>query len=333
MAASSGVRPLGQRDDAHGRRRSRASSVALIGARPLWDASSNRVSGYEVLTPATLGRPRVDVTLRISGLFRDVFPEQIVLFHAAAEAVAARDDEGDDNPLRGGSAERIFGAGPGAYGTGVARAALRGDWESRDELGEVYLAATRFSYGPGDARETRAFRDKAAQAQAYVHVQDMAGQDVLDSDAFAEHEGGFAAAAAALGGQPALYHLDATSPEKPKARTLAQEAARALRARAANPAWLKGQMRHGHRGAAEIAETIDNLYLFAATTDVIADRHFDLMFDAVCADSDVRGFLSSANPQAASAIADRFADALARGFWTTRRNSVASLLNVLRGAA
>jgi cobaltochelatase CobN len=204
-----------------------AQALWLIGARPLWDASSNRVSGYEVLTPASLGRPRVDVTLRISGLFRDVFPEQLMLFHAAAEAVAARDDEGDDNPLRGGSAERIFGAGPGAYGTGVARAALRGDWDSRDQLGKVYLDATRFAYGPGEARETQGFREKVAGAQALVHVQDMAGQDVLDSDAFAEHEGGFAAAAAALGATPALYHLDATSPEKPKARTLAQETARA----------------------------------------------------------------------------------------------------------
>ena len=310
-----------------------AQALWLIGARPLWDTSSNRVNGYEVLAVAALGRPRVDVTLRISGLFRDVFPDQIALFHAAAEAVAARDDEGADNPLSGTAPERVFGAAPGCYGTGVARAALRGDFESRDDLGETYLAATRFVYGSSEARETPAFRAKAAKAQAYVHVQDMAEQDLFDSDAFAEHEGGFAAAASALGAAPALYHLDATTPERPKARTLAQAAARALRARAANPVWLKGQMRHGYRGAAEIAETIDNLYLFAATTDAIADRHFDLMFDAVCGDSAVRAFLLEANAAAAAAIADRFADALDRGFWTTRRNSVAPLLQALRGAA
>jgi cobaltochelatase CobN len=166
-----------------------------------------------------------------------------------------------------------------------------------------------------------------------VHVQDMAGQDVLDSDAFAEHEGGFAAAAASLGATPAMYHLDATRPDAPKARTLAREVARVLRARATNPIWLKGQMRHGARGAAEIAETVDNLYLFAATTEVVADRHFDLLFDAVCADAEVRGFLIDANPLAAAAIADRFDDARRRGLWTTRRNSVELSLEALRGLA
>ena len=311
-----------------------AQAMWLIGARPLWDAASNRVSGYEVLTLATLGRPRVDVTLRISGLFRDVFPEQITLFDAATRAVAARDDEpAAENPLRGGTSERVFGAAPGAYGAGVARVALSGDWESRAELGEVYLSATRFAYGGEAAQETSGFRDKVAQAQAFVHVQDMAGQDLFDSDAFAEHEGGFAAAAAAVGAKPALYHLDASSPEQPKARTLAEEAARVLRGRAANPAWLKGQMRHGHRGAAEIAETVDNFYLFAATTEVIADRHFELLFDAVCGEAEVRAFLVAANPEAAAAIADRFADALERGLWKSRRNSVAALLQNLRGAA
>ena len=311
-----------------------AQALWLIGARPLWDATSNRVSGYEVLTPAALGRPRVDVALRISGLFRDVFPQQIALFHAAAEAVAARDDEtAEENPLRGGAPARVFGAAPGAYGTGVARAGLAGNWQSRDDLGEAYLAATGFAYEGGEARESSEFRDKAAQAQAFVHVQDMAGQDVLDSDAFAEHEGGFAAAAAALGARPALYHLDASDPAAPKARPLAQEIARVVRARAISPVWLKGQMRHGFRGAAEIAETVDNLYLYAATTDAVADRHFDLLFEAVCADAEVRGFLLAANRQAAAAIAERFADALRRGLWKTRRNSIEPLLQALRGAA
>jgi cobaltochelatase CobN len=311
-----------------------AQALWLIGARPLWDHASHRVSGYEVLPLATLGRPRVDVTLRISGLFRDIFPEQIALFHAATQAVAAREDEsGQDNPLRGGVAERIFGQAPGAYGMGVARAALSGAWDAREDLGQVYLDATRFAYAGGEARATDAFREKVASAQAFVHVQDMAGQDVLDSDAFAEHEGGFAAAAASLGAAPALYHLDATDPQKPKARTLAQETARALRARAANPRWLQGQMRHGHRGAAEIAESVDNLYVLAATADVVADRHFDLLFDAVCADAEVRAFLRAENPQAARAIADRFEDARKRGLWSTRRNSVEPLLLALRGPA
>ena len=195
-----------------------AQALWLIGARPLWDDASTRVSGFEVRPLAVLGRPRVDVTLRISGLFRDVFPEQISLFDAAVAALAARDDEPDEeNPLKGADA-RIFGAAPGAYGTGVARAALGGEWESRDDLGRAYLAASSQVYG---AREGD-FSARVAASQAFLHVQDMAGQDVLDSDAFAEHEGGFAAAAASLGAAPAMYHLDATRPETPKVRTLAR---------------------------------------------------------------------------------------------------------------
>ena len=309
-----------------------AQGLWLLGARPLWDHVSHRVNGYEVLTLAQLGRPRVDVTLRISGLFRDVFPEQLALFHAAVNAVAARDEPLQDNPLAGaGAVSRIFGAAPGDYGTGVARAALSGAWDTRDDLGKAYLAATGFAYDGAQARASNEFRDRVGAAQAFVHVQDMAGQDVLDSDAFAEHEGGFAAAAGALGAKPAMYHLDATDPDKPRTRTLAREVARALRARATYPVWLQGQMRHGFRGAAEIAETVDNLYLFAATSGVVADRQFDLMFDAVSSD-EMREFLLKANPQAAAAIADRFAEAARRGLWTTRRNSVEPLLQALRGA-
>ena len=306
-----------------------AQALWLMGVRPRWDDASNRVSGFEVRALAVLGRPRVDVTLRISGLFRDVFPEQISLFNAAVAAVAARDDEPDEeNPLKGAGA-RVFGAAPGAYGTGVARAALGGDWESRDDLGRVYLAASAHAQGEQEGD----FAARVAASEAFVHVQDMAGQDVLDSDAFAEHEGGFAAAAASLGATPAMYHLDATRPEAPKARTLAREVARALRARATNPVWLNGQRRHGARGAAEVAETVDNLYLFAATTDVVADRHFDLLFDAVCDDSGMRGFLVEANPPAAAAIADRFDDARRRGLWNTQRNSVDHVLGLMRGLA
>ncbi len=314
-----------------------AHAMALIGVRPIWDHASNRVSGFEILTPATLGRPRVDVTLRISGLFRDVFPAQIAMFHAAAEAVSERDETDEDNPLaqaarEGQAVARVFGAAPGAYGTGVGRMALEGDWTSAAELGAAYLAATSHAYEGEASRKTAEFAERVAQAQAYVHVQDAPGQDVLDSDAFAEHEGGFAAAAASAGARPALYHLDATDPQAPKVRTVAQEIARALRARATNPRWLEGQMRHGFRGAAEIAESVDNLFVFAATTDAVPDRMFDLMFDAVCADSQVRDFLREANPQAAAAIAKRFADAIDRGLWTTRRNSAPALLDALRGA-
>ena len=169
---------------------------------------------------------------------------------------------------------RIFGAAPGAYGVGLGARIARGDWGERSELAETYLAVTSHAYdGDGEAREAAGeFRTRVAGAEAFVHAQDLPGQDALDADAVAEHEGGFAAAAAEVGANPALYHLDTTAAHAPKIRTLAQEIARALRGRAANPRWISGQMRHGHRGAAEIAQSLDNLYCFAALTDAVRKR-------------------------------------------------------------
>ncbi|HEY1452141.1 MAG TPA: cobaltochelatase subunit CobN, partial [Roseiarcus sp.] len=316
-----------------------AQAFALIGCRPAWDASSSRVSGFEVLPLAMLGRPRVDVTLRISGLFRDVFPSQIALFAAAVRAVAALEESADDNPLaglEGANLARVFGAAPGAYGVGLGRRIAEGEWAERSELAEAYFAATSHAYdGDGEGREAAAaFRRRVAGAEAFVHTQDLPGQDALDADAFAEHEGGFAAAAADAGANPALYHLDSTAPGAPKVRSLAQEIARALRGRAANPRWLAGQMRHGHRGAAEIAQSLDNLYCFAALTDAVGSAQFDLMFDATLGDEAVRAFLIGANRQAASHMAGVFAEAARRGFWLSRRNSSARILAaVLQEAA
>ncbi|NLH80923.1 MAG: hypothetical protein GX458_08795 [Phyllobacteriaceae bacterium] len=163
---------------------------------------------------------------------------------------------------------------------------------------------------------------RVATADAFVHTQDTPEQDLLDADAFAEHEGGFAAAAELLGNRPALWHADTTRPERSKVRALSAEIARVVRSRATNPRWITGQMRHGHRGAAEIAETVGNLLAFAATTDAVAPRAFDLLFDATLGDDRVRDFLVDANPAAAVATARSFDEALRRGFWVTRRNSV-----------
>ncbi len=310
-----------------------AQAFALMGVRPLWDNGSTRVSGFEILPLASLRRPRVDVTLRISGLFRDVFPTQIALFDSAVRAVSRLDEPAEDNPLAGASeTRRIFGAAPGRYGVGLGARLAEGEWRERDELAQAYLQATSHAYGADGAGEAAgaAFAASVAAADAFVHVQDMPGQDVLDSDAFAEHEGGFAAAAALLDSAPTVYHVDATSPERTRVRTMAEEVARVLRARATNPRWLQGQMRHGHRGAAEIAETVDNLFAYAALTDAVPSRHFDLLFEATCGDETLRAFLERANPQAAAAIAKKFEEAEQRGYWTSRRNSSAAILAEMR---
>jgi cobaltochelatase CobN len=317
-----------------------AQAFALMGVRPRWDAGSNRVSGFDIMPLAAVGRPRIDVTLRISGLFRDVFPSQITLFDSAVRAVAEQDEAPEDNPLAanvkvGDKGQRIFGAAPGQYGVGVSRLLNSGDWQDRKALGDAYLDATSHAYGV-DAEgvpAAPAFRARVAEADAFVHVQDLADQDVLGADAFAEHEGGFAAAAASLGSNPALYHADTTAPDVSKIRTLREEIARVLRARATNPRWLAGQMRHGYRGAAEIAESVDNFFAYAALTDVTESRQFDLLFDATLGDEQVRAFLVDANLAAARGMADKFGEAIRRGFWTTRRNSTSAILAAMQAAA
>ncbi len=305
-----------------------AQAFAFIGVRPKWDDASSRVNGFEILPLALLGRARVDVTLRISGLFRDVFPMQITLFDAAVRAVAALDEPLEDNPMvaKHTTHQRIFGSAPGTYGLGLGETLSRGTWETRTELGEAYLAANSYAYGvEGDGVKSNAFAARVAATDAFVHVQDMAGQDVLDSDAFAQNEGGFAAAAASLGKAPAIYHADNTM-NSPKVRTLKKEVARVLRARATNPVWMAGQMRHGYRGASEIAETVDNVFNFAALADVVNDAQFDALFDATLGNSKVRDFLSAANLDARLAIENKFKEALRRGLWTSRRNSVLNIL-------
>ncbi len=315
-------------------------AFALMGVRPRWDHGSTRVNGFEILPLARLDHPRIDVTLRISGLFRDLFPDQIALFDAAVRAVAGLDEDDDVNPLaaarRGAAAatmHRVFGAAPERYGLGLARRIAAGDWSERRDLGETYLAGSSHAYGGVSAtgqEASAAFRDRVREADAHVHVADLPEVDLLSSDVAAEHQGGFAAAASALGSTPALYHADATVPGTLKVRSLAEEVARVVRVRAVNPRWIAGQMRHGFRGAVEIAETVDALYGFAATTDAVPSRLFDLLFDATLGDAAVCDFLTGSNPSAARSIADRFAEAATRGLWISRRNSTAALLAEMR---
>ena len=317
-----------------------ALALVLMGARPLWDDGSNRISGIEILPIALLDRPRVDVTLRISGLFRDAFATQIELFDSAVRAIAARDEAADWNPLadsaRGleGSAlrlatTRIYGAAPGNYGTGVGDAIARGSWQDRAELGASYLAGSVSAYGNGLEGSTDAagFAARVAAADAFVHQQDHAETDLLESPEYAAHEGGFAAAAEALGSTPALYHTDTSRPDAPRTRTLSEEITRVVRGRVANPVWIAGMMRHGYRGAAEIARALDGLHAFAATMTQRFDAQFDLVFDATLGDAEVERFLREANPAAHEAMAGRFREALRRDFWRTRRNFVAAILD------
>jgi cobaltochelatase CobN len=306
-----------------------AQALALLGVAPRWDAASARVVGFEILPQARLDFPRVDVTLQVSGLFRDMFPGLIALFDDAVRAVAALDEASAFNPLKEArDLARIFGAAQGTYGLGVSDRILRGDWSSRDDLARAYLAAGGHALDRAgeSAPAHEAFSAQVARADAHVHVQDMAEVDILAGPAFADYEGGFAAANAMLGGAADCVHVDATRPERLRARSLADEIARTLRMRLANPAWREGQMRHGHRGAGEIAEAVDNLLAFAATSGLVSDAQFDLAYSATLGDDALRAFCERENPRALQAMEQAFGQALARGLWRTRRNSALDLL-------
>jgi len=314
-----------------------AQALAYLGVRPLWDAGSSRVTGVEVVPAAKLDRPRIDVTLRISGLFRDIFQAQIVLFETAVGLVGGLDEDDDWNPLaaarrRGESLARIFGGAPGTFGAGAAGLALDGAWSDRAEIAEAYLAAASHAYGGRDAaaRPAGDFRARVAQADALVHSQDDRERDLLDGDGVADFAGGFAAASALLGGNAALYHLDTASPEAPRVRTVAEEIARVVRGRLTNPRWIAGMLAHGHRGVAEIAQGVDALYAFAAAADAVPGHLFDAVHDALVEDEAAASAMIDANPAAAEAIAERLEDALARGLWIPRRNSVGAELGRLR---
>ncbi|RJF88248.1 cobaltochelatase subunit CobN [Oleomonas cavernae] len=316
-----------------------ALALVLMGARPVWDHGSARVTGIEILTIAEIDRPRVDVTLRISGLFRDAFEAQITLFDQAVQAIARRDETAEWNPLAALTRDldgddfrrattRIYGAAPGAYGSGVTQRVEHGDWQTRADLGRDYLAASTAAFGrdlDGTA-DAAGFAQRVAGADGFVHVHDNPEIDIFESLDVAVHAGGFAAAAASLGNVPALYHADTTAPDTPKTRGVIEEVTRIVRGRAANPAWIVGMMAHGYRGAAEIARTVEPLFAFAATLPDRLDRQFDLLFDATIGDERVDGFLNSANPDARRAMEQRFAEAVRRGLWQPRRNAVAARL-------
>ncbi|ARP65014.1 cobaltochelatase subunit CobN [Mesorhizobium sp. WSM1497] len=308
-----------------------AQGLALMGCRPQWDLATGRITGIEVLPPATLGRPRVDVTWRISGLFRDMFPTQIALIDAAANAVAARDEDDSENPLAaktradGKISPRIFGTSPGTYGTGVEDLMSSGDWSARDEIGRAYLDATSHAYGGAGGEGISApgaFEGRIAEADLLVHTGDDPGRDILEGSADVAFIGGFSAAVAALGRNADVIVLDTTDPQKPKPRSISEAVARVVRARAVNARFIAGQMRHGPRGASEFAETVDRLVGFAETTHAISGTLIEAVHDAYLGDPMVRAFILRENPAAAKIIAERFLSARRRGLWHPLRNSI-----------
>ena len=303
------------------------------------------MTGFEIMPASVLDRPRVDVTLRVSGFFRDAFPGLIDLVDSAVRAVAALDEPASVNPLAArfaadrraleadGAAPaeahrragyRIFGAKPGGYGAGLQRLIDERAWDGESDLAEAWLAASGYAYDAGgEGRPERAMLEaRLAGADAVLHNQDNREHDLLDSGDYWQFEGGLALVVRQLSGRRAgglsqrpFAARDAAHPQP------ARGIGRVVRGRAANPRWIAGVMRHGYKGAAEIAATVDYLFAFAATARAVDDAHFEALYDAYLADDQVRGFIADSNPAALADTSRRFLEAIDRGLWRPRRNS------------
>lgn len=306
-----------------------AQALALMGVKPTWDSANRRVTGFEVLPQSVLGRPRVDVTLRISGFFRDAFPQLIALVDSAARAVQDLDEPDDLNPAaaRAKSGEdktRVFGSKPGAYGAGLQALIDERIWADKSDFAEAYLEWGSYAYGKGaeGRKDRKAFEARLSQAEAVVQNQDNREHDILDSDDYYQFEGGAAAAISTLQGQDRpIYHNDHSRPERPVIRTLDDEIGRVVRSRVVNPKWIDGVKRHGYKGAFEIAATVDYLFAFAATTGAVHNHHFDLVEEAFIKDDDTREFIADANAPALKEIAERLQEAIDRDLWQPKSNS------------
>ncbi|WP_306318361.1 MULTISPECIES: cobaltochelatase subunit CobN [unclassified Streptomyces] len=308
-----------------------AEALALLGIRPVWDDASRRVTGLEPIPYEELNRPRVDVTLRISGFFRDAFPHTIGLLDDAVRLAASLDEPAEHNYVRAHAqadlaehgderraTTRIFGSRPGTYGAGLLQLIDSKDWRTDADLAEVYTVWGGYAYGRG--LEGKAARSEMETAYKRIAVAakntDTREHDIADSDDYFQYHGGMVATVRALRGQaPEAYIGDSTRPETVRTRTLVEETSRVFRARVVNPKWIEAMRRHGYKGAFELAATVDYLFGYDATTGVIADWMYDKLTETYVLDETNRQFLSEANPWALHGIAERLLEAESRGMW------------------
>ncbi|MBB2914451.1 cobaltochelatase CobN [Streptosporangium becharense] len=308
-----------------------AEVLALLGVRPVWDEASRRVTGLEPIPAGELGRPRVDVTVRISGFFRDAFPHVVALLDDAVRLAAGLEEPGEVNYVRAHvladravhgderrATMRIFGSRPGAYGAGLLPLIDSRNWRDDADLAEVYAVWGGFAYGRGvdgvPAREDMesAYRRIAVAAKNV----DTREHDIADSDDYFQYHGGMIATVRALTGKaPAAYIGDSTRPDAVRTRTLSEETSRIFRARVVNPRWLAAMRRHGYKGAFELAATVDYLFGYDATTGVVADWMYDKLAATYVLDPENQEFMARSNPWALHGIAERLLEAANRGMW------------------
>ncbi|OZF43191.1 cobaltochelatase subunit CobN [Rhodococcus sp. 14-1411-2a] len=308
-----------------------AEVFALLGVSPVWDEASRRVTRLEVIDLVELGRPRIDVTVRISGFFRDAFPHVLALLDDAVRMVAALDEPADQNYVRAHaqadlaehgderrSTTRIFGSKPGTYGAGLLQLIDSKTWRSDDDLAQVYTTWGGFAYGRGLDGVPASDDMRTAYKRIAVAAKntDTREHDIADSDDYFQYHGGMVATVRALTGKsPEAYIGDSTRPESVRTRTLSEETARVFRARVVNPRWLEAMRRHGYKGAFEMAATVDYLFGYDATTDVVQDWMYEKLAETYVLDEQNQKFMQQSNPWALHGIAERLLEAAERKMW------------------
>ncbi|MFE0115960.1 cobaltochelatase subunit CobN, partial [Amycolatopsis sp. NPDC059019] len=308
-----------------------AEVLALLGVQPVWDEASRRVTGLEPIPLAELGRPRIDVTVRISGFFRDAFPHVITMLDDAVRLVAGLDEPDEQNFVRAHTradlaahgderraTTRIFGSKPGAYGAGLLPLMDSGNWRDDKDLAEVYAVWGGFAYGRGlDGRPAREDMESSYKRIVVAAKNtDTREHDIADSDDYFQYHGGMIATVRALtGAAPASYVGDSTTPDAVRTRTLGEETARVFRARVVNPRWIGAMRKHGYKGAFELAATVDYLFGFDATAGVVGDWMYEKLSESYVLDQVNQEFLRQANPWALRGIIERLNEAADRGLW------------------
>ncbi len=331
-----------------------AQAFALMGVKPIWAEGSQRVIDIEVIPTMQIGRPRVDVTLRVSGFFRDAFANVMKLFDTAVLAIARLEEPGDGNVIRqhiqtrqhtliaeGLNEEqafrqasyRVFGSKPGAYGAGLQGLIDERCWETPEDLAAAYLNWGGYAYGVGQTdgiEAIDAFTYRLSQLEVVVQNQDNREHDILDSDDYYQFQGGMSNAVKVFSGRrPAAYHCDHADPSRPKIRTLQEELNRVIRSRVLNPKWIKAMRRHGYKGAFEMAASVDYLFAYDATTDLVADYQYEKVADALVFDEENQAFLQEHNAAALEEMAERLLEASQRGLWKAPGNYATALQDLL----
>jgi cobaltochelatase CobN len=319
-----------------------AQAFALMGIKPVWAKGSQRVIDFEIIPAMLLQRPRVDVTLRVSGFFRDAFPNVMKLYDSAVQALVGFDEPGERNIIQQNveqraqqliqqglppvdanrqASYRVFGSKPGAYGAGLQGLIDERCWETRNDLAQAYLNWGGYAYGnqPSDSDGVDAkdsFQHRLSKLEAVVQNQDNREHDLLDSDDYYQFQGGMTNAVTAFSGEaPAVYHNDHSNPAQPKVRTLKEELNRVIRSRVLNPKWITAMQEHGYKGAFEMAASVDYLFAYDATTNLIDDYQYESVADTLVLNNDIQQFMQAHNPSALEEMAERLLEATQRGLW------------------